>query len=82
MATTVIHASAIWTGGADPKTIYDHDLVIENGVVFGVPQSRSRSRMPDCRAKSEPSPGPRQCTRPGFGLRASGSGSRAGMLRP
>jgi 5-methylthioadenosine/S-adenosylhomocysteine deaminase len=36
MTTTVIRASAIWTGGTTPKTIYDHDLVIENGVVAGI----------------------------------------------
>jgi 5-methylthioadenosine/S-adenosylhomocysteine deaminase len=43
MPTTVIHASAIWTGGADPKTIYDHDLVIENGVVSGIVQNHKGS---------------------------------------
>ena len=43
MATTVIRASAIWTGGADPKMIYDHDLVIENGVVAGIVQDHKGS---------------------------------------
>ena len=35
-SVTVIRASAIWTGGSNPETLYNKDLVIEDGLVAGL----------------------------------------------
>lgn len=42
--TTVVRNGTIWTGGAAPATIYDTDLVIEDGVVVTIePRFRGRA---------------------------------------
>ncbi len=35
-SVTVVRASAIGAGGSDPETVYNKDLVIEDGIVVGL----------------------------------------------
>jgi 5-methylthioadenosine/S-adenosylhomocysteine deaminase len=43
-SVTVVRGGSVWTGGANPRTLSNHDLVIEDGVVVAIePDYRGRS---------------------------------------
>jgi 5-methylthioadenosine/S-adenosylhomocysteine deaminase len=43
-SVTVVRGGSVWTGGANPRTLSSHDLVIEDGVVVAIePSYRGRS---------------------------------------